>query len=240
MVKLKITTVAIISIILASGLTFSLSNLLMPTFGSHLGDITIYSDVYTGGGNSSKPINQFDPVNKEIYASETVKWTNPTAGRPYPHMVTFIGNQSNELRSKISNFTKTFQSPNLESLVNNLIKLVRKDGKENDESKQIFNARSIIFPSVIKTSGLAVSYLNPQGNQLFKGAEYNMTGKETYLNSGLIWAGGVIPSKFPKINSFVVTFMNPGTYHYQCLIYPDMKGTIIVKPHPDTLGIKIN
>jgi len=41
-------------------------NFNIPAFGKYFGDIKVYSDVYTGGGNSSKPINQFDPVNKEI------------------------------------------------------------------------------------------------------------------------------------------------------------------------------
>ena len=62
-----------------------------------------------GRGNSSKPINQFNPVNKEVYTGETIKWSNPTAGKPHPHIVAFISNQSTELKSKISNITSTLQ-----------------------------------------------------------------------------------------------------------------------------------
>lgn len=69
-------------------------------------------------------INQFDPVNKEVYTTKTVKWTNPTAGKPYPHIVAFIGNHSIELKSKISNITKPLQSSNLQSVVTNLNKLI--------------------------------------------------------------------------------------------------------------------
>jgi hypothetical protein len=69
-------------------------------------------------------INQFDPVNKEVYATETVKWTNPAAGKPYPHIVAFIGNHSIELKSKISKITKPLQSSNLQSVVTNLNKLI--------------------------------------------------------------------------------------------------------------------
>jgi hypothetical protein len=83
---------------------------------------------------------------------------------------------------------------------------------------------------VINSSDPVVSYLNPNGHEFFKGTVYNFTGNTTYLNSGLIWAGGVIPDGFPKVNSFIVTFMKPGTYHYQCLIHPEMRGTITVKP----------
>lgn len=93
-----------------------------------------------------------------------------------------------------------------------------------------FDARSLVFPSVINSSDPVISYINPDGHELFKGTVYNFTGDMTYLNSGLIWAGGVIPDGFPKVNSFIVTFMKPGTYHYQCLIYPEMRETITVKP----------
>ena len=236
---MKITTLAILCLVFALGFSLSVSNLNSTIFGFHFGTTRIYSDVYTGGGNNSKPINEFDPLNREIYTGETVKWSNPTAGKPYPHIVAFIGNQSSEIKSKISNITRVFQSSNLESLISNLNKLVSKDNKQTGNASETFNGRSIIFPSLINSSSLSVTYLNASGNQLFRGAEYNLTGNETYLNSGLIWAGGVIPNGFPKINSFIVTFMNPGTYHYQCLIYPEMKGTITVKPNPGMLGINI-
>lgn len=61
MIEIKITTLTILSLVFALGLTFSVSNLNSPTFGFHFGTTRIYSDVYTGGGNSSKPINEFDP-----------------------------------------------------------------------------------------------------------------------------------------------------------------------------------
>jgi plastocyanin len=83
---------------------------------------------------------------------------------------------------------------------------------------------------VINSSDPVISYINTTGHELFKGTVHNFTGDTTYLNSGLIWAGGVIPDGFPKVNSFIVTFMKPGTYHYQCLIYPEMRETITVKP----------
>lgn len=221
-----------------SAFSFILLSFNSPVFGFHFGRISIFSDVYTGAGNSTSPINKFDPVNREIYTNETVKWSNPTAGAPYPHIVAFISNKSTEVQSKISKITKPVQASNsnLQYVINNLNKLLIDGEKENNKPKQNFNSRSIVFPSVINSSDLSVTYLNASAN-LFKGAEYNMTGNETFVNSGLIWAGGMIPGKFAKINSFIVTFMNPGTYHYQCLIYPDMKGTVIVKPNPGVLGI---
>ena len=65
--------------------------------------------VFTGGGNNSNPINEFDPINKEIHITEIIKWSNPTAGLPYPHKVTFIGNESSPLlKSKISTLPSHF------------------------------------------------------------------------------------------------------------------------------------
>ena len=109
---MKITTLVILCLVFALGFSLSVSNSNSIVFGFHLGTTRIYSDVYTGGGNNSKPINEFDPLNREIYTGETVKWSNPTAGKPYPHIVAFIGNQSSEIKSKISNITRVFQSSN--------------------------------------------------------------------------------------------------------------------------------
>lgn len=227
-----IMTIIVIQILLFTiGLSLGFSNLIIPAVATHIGPMSVFSDVFTVGGNSSNPINEFDPINKEIYVTETIKWSNPTAGQPYPHTVTFIGNESSPvLKSKISNITKTFQSNNLRSLISNLIKLSNSTLNENENRNVSFDVRSLVFPSVINSSDLAVSYLKPNGHELFKGAVYNFTGDTTYLNSRLIWAGGVIPDGFPKVNSFIVTFMKPRVYQYQCLIYPEVRGTITVKP----------
>ena len=230
-IPLIMTIVVILILSFTLGLSLGLSNLIIPVVATHIGPMSVFSDVFTGGGNSSNPINEFDPFNKEIYVTETIKWSNPTAGQPYPHTVTFIGNESSPLlKSKISNVTKSFQSNNLQSLISNLIKLNNSTRNENENKNLSLDATSLVFPSVINSSDPVVSYLNPDGHDFFKGAVYNFTGDTTYLNSGLIWAGGVIPDGFPKVNSFIVTFMKPGTYHYQCLIYPEMRGTITVKP----------
>ena len=215
-----IMTIIVIQILLFTiGLSLGFSNLIIPAVATHIGPMSVFSDVFTVGGNSSNPINEFDPINKEIYVTETIKWSNPTAGQPYPHTVTFIGNErSPVLKSKISNITKTFQSNNLRSLISNLIKLSNSTLNENENRNVSFDVRSLVFPSVINSSDLAVSYLNPNGHERFKGAVDNFTGDTTYLNSRLIWAGGVIPDGFPKVNSFIVTFMKPRVYQYQCLI----------------------
>ena len=233
----KPKSVTVLVFIVVSGLSYTFLIFGTLAYGFHFGSTVIYSDVFTGSGNTSKPINEFDPVNREIYSGEIVKWSNPTAGSPYPHIVAFISNQSAELQSKISNIARPLETSNAQSVVKNLNELLVDDDEENNKTNQTFNSRSIIFPSVINSSNMSVTYLNASSNQLFKGAQFNFTGNETYLNSGLIWAGGVIPDGFPKINSFIVTFDKPGTYHYQCLLYPEMKGSIIVKPNPGKFGI---
>lgn len=232
----KIVTLAVLILILSVAMGFYIMNYRVTVHAFHFGQVSIFSDVFTGKGNSSKPINQFDPLNREIYTGDVVKWSNPIAGKPYPHTVTFIGNESNKLELKISNITRTLQSSDLQSLVSNLNKLVTNDNTQKGNNTRPFDGTSIIFPSVVNSSNFHVTYLNASGNELFKGAEYNFTGNERYLNSGLIWAGGVIPDGFAKINSFIVAFDKPGTYHYQCLIYPEMKGTITVKPSLGLLG----
>jgi hypothetical protein len=135
MVELKMTIVVFVILLFALGLSIGLFNLIMPAVASHFGSIRVFSDVFTGGGNSSNPINEFDPLNEEIYVTETIKWSNPTAGPPHPHTVTFIGNQSfPALKSKISNITNTFRSNNSQSLISNLIKLNNNSGIENEKS----------------------------------------------------------------------------------------------------------
>jgi len=46
-----------------------------------------------------------------------------------------------------------------------------------------FDARSVVFPSVINSSDPVISYIKPDGHELFKGTVYNFTGDTTYLNS---------------------------------------------------------
>lgn len=243
---MSIIVITVFFILLAVlGFTLALSKLVIPGHANHFGIISIASSVYTGGGNSSSHINKFDPVNKQIYATETIQWSNPTAGKPYPHMVTIMGNQSPPiLESKISNLSRILQSTNFQSVnfqqINNNLSKFNSKNMDTANSTQGFNATSVLFPSVINSSNLNVSYLDPYGNWAHNGAIYNMTGKETFLNSGLIWNGDIKSNGFLNVKTFTVMFMSPGTYHYQCLIHPEMKGTITVKPYPEIMGIRIN
>ena len=59
-------------------------------------------------------------------------------------------------------------------------------------------------------------------------SNYTFSGEESYVNSGWMWPMGQIPPGAPPITSFTVTFENPGTYHYLCVIHPWMSGTVMV------------
>ena len=238
---MNLTIFVILNLVVVSVFLFAY-NVNLQAFGYHFGPIIIYSDVYTGGGNSSEPSNEFDPVNKTIFTGESVKWSNPTSGKPYPHMVVFFGNATdNPIRQKILNISESLSTSDSESIIDNLNNLMEKVSNERENGSEIIDSRSILFPSLITSSSQpTVSYLDPQGNRLYKGATYNITGQESYINSGLIWAGGTVPGNFPKIYSFIVTFEKSGTYNYQCLLHPDMKGTVLAKPNPGRLGILVN
>jgi len=224
--EITITAFAILLIFLA----FISPTLIIPGHAVHFGKITIITNVDAGRGNSSHFINKFFPTNQEINVNSTVKWMNPTVGEPYPHTITFIGNQSSSLlKSEISNITRLLQSATV-GPVTNLIKFYNDSTIGNDNLDENF-VRSVFFPSVINSSGLDVTYL--------VAPSHHMTGNESFLNSGFIWPEGQTPNGF-YMTSFSVTFLNPGTYHYKCLIHPDMNGTITVKPAQNPFGIKIN
>lgn len=57
---------------------------------------------------------------------------------------------------------------------------------------------------------------------------YTMTGTEKFVNSGWIWPEGLAPPGVPPISSFTITFENPGTYDYICVIHPWMTGVVTV------------
>lgn len=48
-----------------------------------------------------------------------------------------------------------------------------------------------------------------------------------YLNSGILQPQGAPAAAGPK--SFAVTFTKAGVYHYECVVHPNMDGTIVVR-----------
>lgn len=76
-------------------------------------------------------------------------------------------------------------------------------------------------PVVVKSSWTNATYLQPNSN-------YAMTGDELYVNSGAIFPVGQSPPESPPMEEFTLTFENPGTYEYTCVLHPWMVGNVLV------------
>jgi plastocyanin len=194
--------------------------------------VSIATNVEAGGGNKNAPLNNFKPENVEIQVNETVKWHNPTTGIAYPHTVTFIGGGNVSILPEIPRNISQSSSFNALSLLGimqkNLINKTQsvQNGTENHDI--ILNTSTLIYPSVINSTTNGVSYLNTTSGP--NGAKYTINGTVAYLNSGLIFPEDNIPPSMPAISTFSVKFLTIGLYHYQCLIHPEMAGTINVVP----------
>jgi plastocyanin len=177
--------------------------------------------VAAGGGGPVSVVTWFVPQNISISAGETVTWVNPTlVGEP--HTVSFI--KQPEYFAAIespflipSDAELTPANPNERNTDALII-----PGQNDTTSKTLIaaNARAT-NPTAIDAQN-NVTYMQPNAN-------YTMTGDELYVNSGWLWPEGQIPPGLPPITSFSVTFENPGTYDYLCVIHPWMAGRVIVQ-----------
>jgi hypothetical protein len=111
-------------------------------------------------------------------------------------------------------FTFALSAPNVEPSI------IPDNSNPNNKLVIVDNLRSTA-PVVIDSTRTNVTYLQPNSN-------YTFTGDESYVNSGWMWPMGQVPPGAPPIISFTVTFENPGTYHYICIIHPWMTGTVTV------------
>jgi plastocyanin len=186
--------------------------------------------VEAGGGNKNAPLNNFKPENVEIQVNETVKWHNPTTGIAYPHTVTFIGGGNVSILPEIPSNISQSSSFNTLSLLGimqkNLMNKTPSDLNRTENHDILLNTSALIYPSVVNSTTNGVSYLNISNS----GAKYTMNGTVKYLNSGLIFPEDNIPPTLLAISTFAVKFLTTGVYHYQCLIHPEMLGTINVVP----------
>jgi len=58
-IQLKSTVVVILALCFTYALNLGFFTLISPAIATHFGSVIVYSDVFTGGGNSSIPINKF-------------------------------------------------------------------------------------------------------------------------------------------------------------------------------------
>jgi plastocyanin len=183
--------------------------------------LRVVSNVDAGGGNSSVPINQFKPSVINITTNETLKWINPTSGNPYPHTITFISNTSNLY---IPNMTVNIENEgmNPQQIIDRIAENLSHQNRNLSDNIDLF-----LNASVIQSSEQRAEFLDPLSNFDRNGAEYAINGTEKFVNSGLVW-NWAVSSDLPK--SFTVRFPVEGTYKFQCLLHPDMKVTVNVKP----------
>ena len=182
---------------------------------------TTTTAVAVGGGGPAQVTMWFTPQNVTINVGQTAVWTNPTVV-PEPHTVSFIKQQGYfpllESPYLIANGTEL---PPANPAEQNTEALVIR-GQFDSPNNVIVAANSRATNPVVIDTQNNVTYLQPN-------ASYTMTGDELYVNSGFMWPEGLVPPGAPPITSFSVTFENPGTYDYVCVIHPWMTGQVVVQ-----------
>jgi len=174
--------------------------------------------VSAGGGNGTAPWTIYTPQSIDIKAGQSITWDNPTTVGE-PHTVTFV-RDNNTMAGVVSplGVSNTTEFITLPPGSNNEPILI--PGTDGTNTLIAINARTF-NPVVIDSNG-NVNFMNPNTN-------YTMTGTEKYVNSGWFLPNG-FEQEFPGAgNKFTVTFENPGTYHYLCILHPWMVGTVNVQ-----------
>jgi len=175
-------------------------------------------NVAAGGGNATAPWTIFLPQEVTIKAGETVTWHNPTEVAE-PHTITFVLD-NNTMADVVSPFavSSTTEFGALPPGSNNEPILIPGEGGMN--TLIAINARTF-NPVAIDSEG-RVQFMNPNAN-------YSMAGNEKFVNSGWVLPGG-LEEEYPGAgNTFTVTFENPGTYNYVCILHPWQTGSVVVE-----------
>lgn len=175
-------------------------------------------NVAAGGGNATAPWTIFRPQEVTIKAGETVSWFNPTEVAE-PHTITFVLDNST-MTDVVSPFavSNATEFGALPPGSNNEPLLIPGEGGMN--TLIAVNARAF-NPVAIDSEG-TVQFMNPNSN-------YSMTGDEQYVNSGWVLPEG-LEEEYPGAgNTFTVTFENPGTYDYVCILHPWQTGSVVVE-----------
>jgi plastocyanin len=176
------------------------------------------SDIMVSLGGNGSSWDSISPKNIEIKVGDSVTWHNPMIV-PEPHTVAFLRDPNYfpppAIPFSISNISElkpVVPVPNNEPLI---------VANESGASAVVVDNARHYTPVAIDSTGSNVTYLEINQN-------YTMTGTEKFVNSGWIWPEGLAPPGVPPISSFSVTFKNPGTYDYICVIHPWMTGAVTV------------
>jgi plastocyanin len=186
---------------------------------SSQGEVNAVSSTVGAGGNGTD-WDKYTPQNVTINAGESVTWTNPMQVAE-PHTVSFVKDKDMipPLFAPFSvpnntEFTSAVPAPNVEPSI------IPDNSNPNNKLVILDNLRSSA-PVAVDSTRTNVTHLPPNSNHTF-------TGDESYVNSGWMWPIGQVPPGVPPITSFTMTFENPGTYYYMCVIHPWMTGTVTV------------
>ena len=193
---------------------------LFVVFGvSSQGEANAISSTVGAGGNGTD-WDKFTPQNVTINTGESVTWTNPMQVAE-PHTVTFVKD-----KEMIPPLVAPFSVPNNTELTSaipapNVEPTIIPDNSNPNNKLVIVDNHRASAPVVIDSTKTNVTHLPLNSN-------YTFTGDESYVNSGWMWPMGQVPPGAPPITSFTMTFENPGTFYYMCVIHPWMSGTVTV------------
>lgn len=193
---------------------------LFVVFGvSSQGEANAISSTVGAGGNGTD-WDKFTPQNVTINIGESVTWTNPMQVAE-PHTVTFV--KDNEM---IPPLVAPFSVPNNTELISaipapNVEPTIIPDNSNPNNKLVIVDNHRASAPVAVDSTKTNVTHLPLNSN-------YTFTGDESYVNSGWMWPMGQVPPGAPPITSFTMTFENPGTYYYICVIHSWMSGTVTV------------
>ena len=173
-----------------------------------------------GAGGNGTDWDKFTPQNVTINTGESVTWTNPMQVAE-PHTVTFVKD-----KEMIPPLVAPFSVPNNTELISaipapNVEPTIIPDNSNPNNKLVIVDNHRASAPVAIDSTKLNVTHLPLNSN-------YTFTGDESYVNSGWMWPMGQVPPGAPPITSFTMTFENPGTFYYMCVIHPWMSGTVTV------------
>ncbi|MCI0560435.1 MAG: hypothetical protein MN733_18265 [Nitrososphaera sp.] len=213
--------------------------------------------VAVGGGNATVQHYTFFPQTVEVDPGESVTWFSPSEFNEF-HTVTFLRNQA-----LVSDIILPFSIQDQEQLelvqpfnVGEAITVETMNG-----TTVIAVNKLAFYPAVASNDGSTIEYLNGTDIQYtMNGTEgavnsgiiqlpvpvfapnTTVSGPPTTINSS---AGSIEQQTsaeeslmswppFPFVNSFAITFEDPGTYDYFCALHPWMTGQVVVRGENQT------
>jgi plastocyanin len=210
--------------------------------------------VAVGGGNITLSINQFSPQTVEIQPGESVTFFAPQGSFEVHNVIfdlsngTIISNIGVPFTLPPGNFSIEAFTDVAEELLPappyNLGEPIIQNRADGTQAIIGFN-KVAFYPAVVDQYG-NVAYLEEEelSNQMLQmeqafeqgtpmpsplSASYTMSGTESVVSSGIVLGVNEFrPPQFPFLDSFTVTFSQPGTYDYFCAFHPGMYGQVVV------------